>query len=67
MNESHYSRFLAWAKAHNGSFNFMEVEIALGLTREAAVSLVMRAVKERVVVRFDAFTYIAASKARPTD
>lgn len=67
MNERHYSRFLAWAEANGGPFNFMDVEIAIGLTREAAVALVMRAVKERRVVRFDPYSYAAASKAKRAD
>lgn len=56
-NSPLYIRFLKWAESRQKPFTYLDVELALGTTREAAVHLVLLAVENKRVALVDSMSY----------
>jgi hypothetical protein len=56
--EHSYIRFLRWAEERKAPFTYLDVELALGTTREAAVQLVLLAVDNKRVGLADSMSYL---------
>lgn len=56
-NSIMYIEFLKWAESRQKPFTYLDVELALGTTREAAVQFVLLAVENKRVELVDSMSY----------
>lgn len=52
-----YIRFLKWVESREKPFTYLDVEVAMGTTREAAVHLVLLALENKRVALTDSVSY----------